>query len=143
MKKYEIVVGSYYRATVSGNIVTVRVDAIEDLPYGDSGNLSRDYTKGKPYKKAHTAYYVTILGGNNRKEVFRSPNRFRCVAKNACGSPIDHNWQDTESRAHETGHCAPSYRKCKKCGDAHPEHILRCPMGEPTILRDTQHPEGL
>ncbi len=62
MKKSEIKVGGHYRAKVSNNLTTVRVDGIEDRSYS--------------FEKAHTAYHVINLA-TGRKLTFRSAAKFR------------------------------------------------------------------
>lgn len=81
MKKHEIVVGGYYRALVSGNVVTVKVDVIEDCPYSGMDD--------QPYKgRGYTAYHCWNLS-TNKPVVFKSAAKFRCAAKNAVGNPAD------------------------------------------------------
>lgn len=65
MKQAEIKVGGHYRAKVSRQLVTVRVDAIEDNPFGGAGDPS-----------SHTAFHCTNLE-TGRKLVFRSAQKFR------------------------------------------------------------------
>lgn len=67
MKKAEIKVGGYYKAKVSGNIVTVRVDDIED-------------NNSWPGRKASTRYAVTNLK-TGRKTTFRSAAKFRSATE--------------------------------------------------------------
>lgn len=73
MKKNEIKVGGHYTAKVSENLVTVRVDGIEDRPMG--------------FGKAHTAYHVLNLA-TGRKTTFRSAAKFReAVTDGPPGTP--------------------------------------------------------
>lgn len=65
MKKNEIKVGGLYKAKVSGVVVTVRVDAVEDV---------LTYRVGKPTDAA--VYRVTNLK-TGRKTTFRSAAKFR------------------------------------------------------------------
>ena len=67
MKKNEIEVGGYYRAKVSGNLVTVRVDEIGER---ESNEFRR---------KGGTYYRVTNLN-TGRKLTFQSAAKFRRVA---------------------------------------------------------------
>lgn len=68
MKRDEIKVGGLYTAKVTGKLTTVRVDAIEDCPYGPG--------MGQAYKgPGYTAYHVTNLA-TNRKAIFRSAAKF-------------------------------------------------------------------
>jgi hypothetical protein len=65
MKAKEIKRGGLYRAAVNGRLTTVRVDAIEDNPYGTPG-----------HRRVHTAYYVTNLA-TGRRTTFRSAQKFK------------------------------------------------------------------
>lgn len=65
MKQKQIEVGGRYVARVSGNFVTVRVDAIRE-------SFSRD--------KSQTVYDVTNLK-TKRKLTFRSAQKFRYIAR--------------------------------------------------------------
>lgn len=69
MKKAEIKVGGYYRAKVSGNLVTVRVDAIREVPGWVSGTRSSSH---------QSVYDVTNLK-TGCKTTFRSAAKFRSV----------------------------------------------------------------
>ena len=73
MKKNEIKVGGHYRAKVNGNLVTVRVDAIRDIP----GRV-RSYGLGINARAGNgsTIYDVTNLS-TGRKTTFRSATKFR------------------------------------------------------------------
>ncbi len=72
MKKSEIKVGGYYRARVSGILVTVRVDDIETR----NADTSR---QGRTY------YWVTNLR-TNRRLTFQSAQKFR-LEVNESGVP--------------------------------------------------------
>lgn len=37
-------------------------------------------------------------------------------------------WHDVLSDGHITGHMDPMFRKCRHCGDAHPDYIAHCPL---------------
>lgn len=69
MKKHEIQVGGHYTARVSGNFVTVRVEAIRS----DSVVAGLSWAKDA---KQHTYYDVTNLD-TGRKLTFRSAAKFR------------------------------------------------------------------
>lgn len=73
MKKAEIKVGGYYRAKVSGNLVTVRVDAVRETD--PAGTLTN---KRGNIKSPVTVYDVTNLK-TGRKTTFRSAAKFRSV----------------------------------------------------------------
>lgn len=68
MKKNEIKVGGKYKAKVSGNLVTVRVDSIRSSAYGEG--------------KRNDLYDVTNLA-TGRKTTFRSAAKFRAEATNS------------------------------------------------------------
>lgn len=61
MKADEIKIDSYYMATIRGKSCRVRVNGIEDRPFG--------------YGKPHTAYHVTVMDTGNRV-ILRSANAF-------------------------------------------------------------------
>jgi len=75
MKKADIEVGGHYIAKVSGNLVTVRVDAI-----GETERRKVDRYSGQPKRNSHTYYEVTNLN-TGRKLTFRSAQKFRRIAK--------------------------------------------------------------
>ncbi len=72
MKKAEIQTGRHYTAKVSGNIVTVRVDAIRESPTTITTAFRRGYNP--------TYYDVTNLN-TGRKTTFRSSAKFRGEVK--------------------------------------------------------------
>ena len=76
MNKDQIEVGSCYRARVSGQFVTVRVDSINTLKTLGHGRY--DYAgKVQPYKsRRRTTYEVTNLD-TGRQLTFKSALRFR------------------------------------------------------------------
>lgn len=71
MKKCEILVGALYKAKVSGNIVTVRVDAITSRKAWGG----REGYSGRPKYVDKAAYEVTNLA-TGKKLVFKSAQRF-------------------------------------------------------------------
>jgi len=71
MKKADIEVGGHYIAKVSGNLVTVRVDAI-----GETERRRTDRYSGQPKYTIHAYYEVTNLN-TGRKLTFRSAQKFR------------------------------------------------------------------
>ena len=75
MKAKEIQVGGQYIAKVSGRLVPVRVDEINEV----QRFAHSDYS-GKSTYVAKTVYAVTNLT-TNRKTVFRSAAKFRSVVK--------------------------------------------------------------
>jgi len=74
MKKSEIKVGGEYLAKISGIIVTVRVDSIEEI---DGRVLESTYARR--VIKAQTKYQVTNLR-TGRTTWFRSATKFRGIA---------------------------------------------------------------
>ena len=77
MKSSDITVGGYYKAKISGNLVTVRVDAIREATTGYRG---KDYYTGRVKVTERTVYDVTNLS-TNRQTTFRSAAKFRSVSR--------------------------------------------------------------
>ena len=76
MKKSEIKVGGLYRAKVSNNLVTVRVDAIRE----EGSRVRPQSTARANYSRINTYYDVTNLS-TGRKTTFRSAMKFRSEVK--------------------------------------------------------------
>jgi uncharacterized protein YcfJ len=94
MKQHEIQVGGYYAASISGKLVTVRVDAIRKIqvPY------KTFYEHGRPPTHEVTGYEVTNTA-TGQKLVFRSAQKFRyAVAYSGNG----HKVQPQETNANTT-----------------------------------------
>lgn len=87
MKKAEIKVGGLYKAKVSGNIVTVRVDRINERDGFNAGKATFDVTN--------------LTTG--RKTTFRSAAKFRCEAKpDKPSTTLDQKIQEALETAEET-----------------------------------------
>lgn len=111
MKAKEIQIGGHYSAKVSGNLTTVRVDAIRE---------TSSYRAHQPYTPV-TRYDVTNLA-TGRKITFRSAAKFRCVVKT-----------QVLPMTLQVVPCQTAYR-------AEQEQIARCPKcGRPGVVCDTDH----